>query len=270
VFAYDEGTEGSDRASLSLPGDQDALIQAVAAANPDTVVVLNTGDPVLMPWAGRVASILEMWYPGQEGGAATADVLLGNAEPGGRLPVTFPAAEYDTPVAGSPERYPGVPLAGAPAGQTVEQYSEGIFVGYRWYDHQRLSPLFPFGAGLSYTRFGYSDLRVRAGGPEEGGLDVSFRVRNTGTRPGSEVPQVYIGAPAGAPVPMAERALAGFQRVALQPGQTATVTIHVAGRQLSFWSTDRQAWEVASGSWTVSAGASSRDLRLSSPVRVTG
>jgi len=265
VFAYDEGTEGADRASLSLPGGQDALIEAVAAANPHTVVVLNTGDPVLMPWIDRVAAVLEMWYPGQEGGGATADVLLGRAEPGGRLPVTFPAAEADTPVAGSPERYPGVPLAGAPAGQTVQRYSEGILVGYRWYDQQRIAPLFPFGAGLSYTRFTYSGLRARA---EDGGLDVSFRVRNSGARAGSETPQVYVGPPAAPPVAMADRALAGFTRVTLRPGETADVTIHVPGRALSYWSVDQQAWVAAAGSRTVSVGASSRDLRLSTTVTV--
>jgi beta-glucosidase len=265
VFAYNEGTEGRDRTSLSLPGDQDALIEAVAAANPRTVVVLNTGDPVLMPWVDRVAAVLEMWYPGQEGGWATADVLLGRAGPGGRLPVTFPAAEADTPVAGDPDRYPGVPLAGAPAGQTVQHYSEGILAGYRWYDHQGIAPLFPFGAGLSYTRFTYSDLRVRA---RDGGLDVRFRVRNTGPRTGTEVPQVYVGAPAAAPVPMADRALAGFARVTLQPGESAEVAIHVGGRALSYWSVDAQAWVVAAGPRAVSAGASSRDLRLTATVTV--
>ncbi|TMC05177.1 MAG: beta-glucosidase [Chloroflexi bacterium] len=265
VFAYDEGTEGRDRASLSLPGSQDALIEAVAAANPHTVVVLDTGDPVLMPWVDRVAAVLEMWYPGQEGGAATADVLLGRADPGGRLPVTFPASEADTQVAGSAERYPGVPLAGAPAGQTVEQYSEGILVGYRWYDHQGITPLFPFGAGLSYTRFSYSSLRART---EDGGLEVSFRVRNSGWRTGSEVPQVYVGAPSSAPVPMADRALGGFARVTLRPGETAEVTLHVDSRVLSYWSVDRQAWVIASGTSVVQVGASSRDLRLSTTVAV--
>jgi beta-glucosidase len=216
-----------------------------------------------MPWVDRVSAVLEMWYPGQEGGAATANVLLGRADPGGRLPVTFPAAEADTPVAGSPERYPGVPLAGGPAGQTVEQYSEGILVGYRWYDHQHIAPLFPFGAGLSYTRFTYSGLRVRA---RADGLDVNFRVRNSGSRTGSDVAQVYVGAPSSAPVPMADRALAGFARVTLRPGETAVVTIHVSGRGLSYWSVDRQTWVVASGTRAVQVGASSRDLRLSTTV----
>ncbi len=140
VFAYDEGSEGRDRTSLSLPGNQDALIDAVAAANPRTIVVLTTGDPVLMPWANRVASILEMWYPGQEGADAITALLAGDANPGGRLPDTFLRGAEDAPTA-PPERYPGVNGHGA--------YSEGIFVGYRWYDAQKIDPLFPFGHGLS-------------------------------------------------------------------------------------------------------------------------
>jgi beta-glucosidase len=265
VFAYDEGTEGVDRASLSLPGNQDALIDAVAAANPNTIVVLNTGDPVLMPWLGHVKSVLEMWYPGQEGGPATADLLLGRASPGGKLPVTFPAAEADTPVAGNPLRYPGVPLAGAPAGQTVQEYSEGILVGYRWYDAQHITPLFPFGAGLSYTTFAYSNLKVR---PGKGGYDVTFDVRNSGSRSGSEVAQVYLGAPPNRPAPMAESALAGFSRVILNPHQTAHVTVHIGTRQLSYWSSAQQDWLVAGGQRALRVGGSSRDISLSTTITV--
>jgi beta-glucosidase len=269
VFAYDEGSEGVDRSSLALPGDQDALIERVAAANPHTIVALNTGDPVLMPWVDHVRSVLEMWYPGQEGGPATADVLLGLVNPSGRLPVTFPAAESDSPVAGSPIRYPGVPLQGAPAGQTVQQYSEGILVGYRWYDRQGIRPLFPFGAGLSYTTFTYSDLHVRAGGRGEGGLEVTFRVRNGGSRTGAEVPQVYVGPPPNQPAPMADRALAGFERVTLRAGQTTQITIHVPEQALSYWSTAQQGWVVATGVRPITVGASSRDMRLSTSVAVT-
>lgn len=267
IFAYDEGTEGVDRASLALPGNQDALIEAVAAANPDTIVVLNTGDPVLMPWAGQVKAILEMWYPGQEGGGATADVLLGHANPGGKLPVTFPASQADTPVAGSALRYPGVPLAGAPAGQTVQEYSEGIFVGYRWYDAQHIAPLYPFGAGLSYTTFSYSGLRVRASQHDDG-YDVSFEVRNTGARSGTEVPQVYLGAPPAPAAPMADSALVGFQRVTLGAGQSAHLSIHIGPRQLSYWSTAQQDWVVAGGQRAVRVGSSSRDIRLTASIAV--
>ena len=188
---------------------------AVAAANPRTVVVMNNGAPVLMPWAGQVAAILQMWYPGQEGADATAAILLGEAAPGGRLPVTFPKRAEDAPTA-KPERYPGVDGKGA--------YSEGIFVGYRWYDQEKIEPLFPFGFGLSYTTFAYTNVAVKRAGD---GYDVTFTLKNTGTREGVEVPQVYVGPPPSAPVPMAVKALAGFERVTLAPGASKKVTVHV-------------------------------------------
>jgi beta-glucosidase len=258
VFAYDEGQEGRDRASLELPGDQDALIEAVAGANPRTVVVLNNGAPILMPWADRVAAILQMWYPGQEGADATAALLTGDASPGGRLPVTFPKRAEDAPTS-SPDRYPGVDGHGA--------YSEGIFVGYRWYDRQQIDPLFPFGFGLSYTTFAYSGLTVR---PAADGYDVAFTVRNTGTRAGVDVPQVYIGPPPSPPVPMAVKALAGFERVTLAPGATASVRVHIGPRDLSYWSDSTHAWTVAAGRRAVMVGASSRDIRLTAAIDAGG
>jgi beta-glucosidase len=191
-----------------------------------------------------------MWYPGQEGGDATADLLLGRSNPSGKLPVTFPARESDSPTA-MPERYPGV------NGQ--QSYSEGIFVGYRWYDAKDIAPLFPFGHGLSYTRFRYSGLAVRPAGD---GYDVGFRMRNTGTRRGVEVAQLYLGAPAGSPVPMARQSLAGFQRVDLAPGEERAVTMHVGPPQLSYWATEQHGWVVAPGARTVKVGSSSRDVRL--------
>jgi beta-glucosidase len=251
VFAYDESQEGRDRASLSLPGVQDALIEAVAAANPRTIVVLNNGAPVLMPWADHVAAILQMWYPGQDGAAATASLLLGEVSPGGKLPITFPRRAEDAPTA-DPARYPGVNGHGA--------YSEGILVGYRWYDAKGIAPLFPFGHGLSYTTFAYSNLSVHAGA--DGGLTVRVTVTNTGTRRGADVPQLYVGPPASAPVPMALRQLAGFQRVELDPGRSAQVTIPVGRRELSYWSTTEHGWVVVTGTRTIEVGASSRDLRL--------
>ena len=288
VFAYDEGTEGRDRgtsdqvAGLTLPGYQDALIAAVAAANPRIVVVLNTGDPVYMPWAGSVASILEMWYPGQRGGPATADVLLGKANPGGRLPVTFPTGTNfpsydpgctDTSPTGNCPLYPGVVgpspfLPGATTSyRTITGMAvNGIYEGYRWYDKHDVTPLFPFGYGLSYTTFGYSDLRVRHS--QDSGLDVTFRVRNTGHLTGSDVPQLYLGAPGNQPagVQFAVQSLVGFTRVTLAPGHTQDVTLHVAPRQLSYWSTATQQWVRASGWRTVSIGASSRNLSLHAPI----
>ena len=257
VFVYDEGTEGRDRASLALPGIQDKLVAAVAAANPRTVVVMNNGAPVLMPWADQVAAILQMWYPGQEGAEATAALLLGEASPSGRLPVTFPKRAEDAPTA-MPERYPGVDLKGA--------YSEGIFVGYRWYDREKIEPLFPFGFGLSYTTFAYSNVSVKRAGD---GYDVTFTIKNTGTREGVEVPQVYIGPPATPPVPMAVKALAGFDRVMLTPGTSKPVKVHIDARALSYWATKDHAWRIAAGKRTIVVGASSRDIRLTTDVTVT-
>lgn len=261
VFAFDGvggNTAGSagDRTTLSLPNQQDELISAVAAeaANRKTkvVVVLNTGWPVTMPWLPKVQAVLQMWYPGQEGGWATADLLLGNVSPSGKLPVTFPARDTDTPGASAPERYQGV--------DGVVRYSEGIFVGYRWYDHQGIKPLFPFGHGLSYTSFHYSDLTVCQVGD---GLKVCFTVRNIGSHAGAEVPQVYVGPPNPVPLPMASQVLAGFQRIELASEQKKRVTIRVDARQLSYWSTVDRRWVVATGPRPVYVGSSSRDIRLS-------
>jgi beta-glucosidase len=291
VFAYDEGTEGRDRgisdqvAGLTLPGYQDALIAAVAAANRHTVVVLNTGDPVFMPWAGSVAAILEMWYPGQRGGPATANVLLGNANPGGRLPVTFPSGTQfpsydpnctDTSATGNCPLYPGVvgPSPFLPGATTTYRTItgmavNGIYEGYRWYDKHGVAPLFPFGYGLSYTSFRYTNLSVRHS--RDGGLEVSFRVRNTGRTTGSDVPQVYLGAPGSQPagVQFAVQSLVGFTRITLAPGHARDVTLHIGTRQLSYWSTATQQWVRAGGWRTVSVGASSRDLTLHEAVRVS-
>ena len=291
VFAYDEGTEGSDRggsdqaAGLLLPGYQNSLIQAVAAANPDTVVVLNTGDPVLMPWASSVKSILEMWYPGQEGGLATADVLLGRADPGGKLPVTFPqdATHFpsydpgctDTSVTGNCPLYPGVAgpspfLAGATTSyRTITGMAvNGIFEGYRWYDEHNVAPLFPFGYGLSYTKFDYSKLRVFPSA--DGGLDVSFRIRNVGNAAGSDVPQVYVGPSSRLPssIQQAVRKLVQFQRIELSPGQFENLTLHVTPHWLSSWSSAAQQWVLGTGPRTIWVGSSSRDLPLSATATI--
>ncbi len=256
VFVHEEGTEGRDRPSLALHPDQDAMVETVAAANPRTTVVLHVGAPTLMPWADRVGAILLMWYPGQEGGWATANLLLGRANPAGRLPVTFPRRAEDAPTA-APERYPGVNL--------TARYDEGIFVGYRWYDAQRITPLFPFGHGLSYTTFAYENLRVE---PDGDGLMVRFFVRNTGDRPGSEVSQVYLGPPEHPPVPMAPLHLAGFQRVTLAPGEAKEVSMRIDSRALSYWSVTDHAWVKATGRRPVYVGASSRDLRLQTTIEV--
>jgi beta-glucosidase len=253
VFAW-SGMGGA----LALPEDQDELIRRVAAANPRTIVVLNTGGPVAMPWKDDVRAILEMWYPGQEGGWATADLLLGRANPGGKLPVTFPARIEDAPAraAGHPERM------ASPAA-----YSEGIAVGYRWYDQQSIQPLFPFGHGLSYTRFEYSQLAVKRRGD---GVDVTFTLRNAGSRRGAEVAQAYIGPPAGGPVEFAPKSLAGFVRISLAPGQSRQVVIHIGARALSYWSTATHDWVMAEGSRPIYVGSSSRDIRLRGSISAGG
>lgn len=253
VFVWARSGEFVDAdAQMALPDNQAALIDAVAAANPNTVVVLNTGGPIRMPWLGRVRAVLEMWYPGQEGGWASADLLTGRANPGGKLPITFPAAMTDSP-AGAPDH----PERSIGVDRKIIQ-SEGIFVGYRYYDQNRIAPLFPFGHGLSYTQFAYSNLTVS---PAEGGVDVAFTIRNSGMRAGSEIPQVYLG-PAPGDVPMPPRALAGFTRVALAPGEARTVHIRVPARQFAFWSVEQRGWVTPAGQRPIYVGSSSRDVRL--------
>jgi beta-glucosidase len=252
VFADDNGASSSDLVN-SLAPNQDALIEAVAKANPNTVVVLSTGDPVLAPWLNDVKAVLEMWYPGQEGGTSTAKLLLGKANPGGRLPISWPANGDQTPFAGHPERISG--------DGTKVTFSEGIYMGYRWYDQQKINPLFAFGHGLSYTQFDYSGLEIRQ---ERDGLEVSFFVQNTGTVKGSDVPQVYLGPPTRPPasVQFAPQKLVAFRRLEVGPGDRERVTLHVSRLELSYWSTQDQDWILPAGERDVYIGASSRDIRL--------
>ncbi|MGW2639146.1 glycoside hydrolase family 3 C-terminal domain-containing protein [Streptomyces sp. NPDC001348] len=258
VFAYDDGTEGFDRKNLSLPADQNGLISAVADANPNTIVVLNTGSSVAMPWLSRVKAVLDTYYPGENGAQATARLLYGDVNPSGRTTQTFPASESATPVAGDPRRYPGV--------DDQENYSEGVYVGYRWYDKEKAAPLFPFGYGLSYTSFGYRDLRVRQ---RHGELTVSFTLRNTGTRDGDEVAQVYVGASPRTTAPQAVRSLGGYRKVRLRAGQSKTVRIRVDAQQLKYWNTSSHSWVFGTGHREVWVGSSSRTLPLHGGVDVT-
>ncbi|MBW5484837.1 glycoside hydrolase family 3 C-terminal domain-containing protein, partial [Streptomyces bambusae] len=251
LFAYEDAGEGADRTGLALPGGQAALIEAVTAANPRTTVVLNTPAGVTMPWLERTGAVLQMYYPGQEGAAATADVLFGDADPGGRLTQTFPADEHVHPVAGDPARYPGV------GGR--QEYTEGIHVGHRWYDAQEAAPLFPFGHGLSYTTWRYEKLTVR---PERGGLRVEFTVRNTGRRKGTDVAQVYVGPSPELRLDQPVRALAGYRRLTLAPGRSQRITLDLDARALSSWDAEQHTWVVGKGLREVFAGRSSRDLPL--------
>lgn len=240
---------------FGLPGDQDKLVEDVAAVNPNTIVVLNTSQPVALPWVDKVKGVLEMWWPGDEGGWATANILLGKVSPAGRLPVTW--GKKLTDYAATDPRYPERSYKGVD-GKTT--YSEGVNVGYRWFDKENIAPLFPFGYGLSYTTFKYSGLKVdKADG---GGLDVTVNIQNTGNMNSDEVPQVYLSAPSEIPdgVQFPVRALVAFDRVYIKAGETKKVTLHVPERQMQYWSTKEQKWEMPGGKRTVGVGSSSRDL----------
>src|SRR5581483_6774616 len=243
VFAYDQEQEGRDRTTLALPNGQDQLVAAVAQANPRTIVVLDTGGPVLMPWLDQVAGALESWYPGQRDGDAVAAILFGDAEPSGRLPQTFPASDTSVP-ASTPEQWPG-----SGDGQDAA-FSEGLEVGYRWYDENKVAPLFPFGYGLSYTRFAYDHLRVRRTGPL---VTVTFTIRNVGTRKGTEIPQLYVDDPRAAGEP--PKQLAGYQRVFLRPHRSAVVTMTLMRRAFAYWDSAATKWRVAPGLYRILVGS---------------
>jgi beta-glucosidase len=243
--------------TFGLPGEQDKLVEEVAAVNPNTIVVLNTSQPVALPWVDKVKAVLEMWWPGDEGGWSTANLLLGKTSPAGRLPVTWAKRLED--YAATDPRYPERSHKGVD-GKTT--YSEGVNVGYRWFDKEKIEPLFAFGHGLSYSTFEYSGLKVERG--MDGGLSVSLTIKNTGGVDSDEVPQVYLGAPdkipGGAEFPV--RSLVAFDRVHLAAGESKTVTLQVALRQLQYWSTTNGKWVTADGKRTLSVGGSSRNLRL--------
>lgn len=253
VFLWTRG-----RPDFGLPGDQDKLVDAIASVNSNTIVVLNTSQPVAMPWLPKVKAVLEMWWPGDEGGWATAKTLLGQADPGGHLPITWAKRLEDYPATdpAHPER-----SARGVDGKTT--YSEGVLVGYRWFDAQQIEPLFPFGYGLSYTHFELSEPHVDR--RSDGGARVTVQVRNTGKASGDAVPQVYADAPADKPAgaQFAPRALAGFDRVTVSPGETKTVTIEVPLRSLQFWSAQENNWKTPAGSRVLHVGLSSRDLAVS-------
>jgi beta-glucosidase len=243
-------TEGIDRTSIALPAGQDELVEAVAKANPRTVVVLATGAPVLMPWVDRVDGIVQAWFGGQEVGNALAGILFGDINPSGKLPVTFLRAWEDTPVLSS---YPGR------EGKT--EYAEGIFVGYRYYDREKKEVLFPFGHGLSYTQFSYGPLTVMTpSGSSKRARAVSIEVTNSGGRPGEEVVQIYVG-DRHAPVPRPPAELKAFAKVSLAPGEKKTVLFTLDESSFAYFDTPSGRWTVAPGTFEILAGSSSRDIR---------
>jgi beta-glucosidase len=245
VFAH-QWTAESEDTSLALPDNQDALIEAVAAANARTIVVLETGGPVLMPWLGHVRAVLEAWYPGTSGGEAIARVLAGEVDASGRLPITFPRNETQLP-------RPHLDDGSAHPGAAFDvNYNEGDAVGYKWFERRKLMPLFPFGFGLSYARFSYAGLAARTNGQ---GLSVSFEVRNLSNRSGNDVPQVYIS-PASGQWTVPQR-LGGWKKVSLAPGGLQHVELTVDPRLLAVWDEASHDWTIKGGLYRVMLGTSS-------------
>jgi beta-glucosidase len=259
-----------DLDSLSLPGHQDDLIAKVAEANPHTVVVLENGSPVTMPWAGQVAGIVEAWYPGSRGAEAVARVLFGDVNPSAKLPITFPKSDEDLPhptmvkppkesttQGGGPDVWNKI-AKGLPAFQIA--YDERLKVGYKWYDAERKDVLFPFGYGLSYTSYSYSGLKLTSGKS----VRLSFQLANTGTRAGSEIAEVYAALPASAAEP--PKRLVGWSKVKLDPGESKEVTIEIDPWYLSIFNVERDTWQLLHGEYTFLVGGSSRDLPLKASV----
>jgi beta-glucosidase len=257
VFASDNyGHEEADNTTLNLPNSQDALIAAVAAANPNTIVVLNDNSAILMPWLNQVAGVFEGFYDGQEVGQAITALLFGDVNPSGHLPISFPTSLTALP-ASTTAQWPGT--------NGTVQYSEGLDIGYRWYDANNVTPLFPFGFGLSYTSFSFSNLQVGAMSGNQ--ATVTATVTNTGSRAGTEVAQLYVGDPAPAGEPPHQ--LKGFQRITLNPGASATVTFTVTAHDLASWDTTSSNWIAGAGSYQILVGDSSRNLPLSAAINLS-
>ena len=251
-------TEGADRTSLDMPAVQNELIEKLAAVNKKVVVVLHNGAPVAMPWVDKVAAILECYLGGENIGTAQINLLFGKANPCGKLAETFPLRLEDTPCYLT---YPG-------NGRTCV-YTEGIFVGYRWYDSRNMPVLFPFGHGLSYTSFEYSDLKVsKTAFKDNEGCEVSITIKNTGSVEGKEIAQLYVSDKTGVEI-RPEKELKGFEKVSLKPGESKTVTFKLDQRSFAYWNTDINNWYAPSGKYILSVGASSRDIRATVEVDVT-
>jgi beta-glucosidase len=271
VFAYRWASEGMDLKDLSLPHNQDAIISAVAEANPHTIVVLETGNPVTMPWVDKTAAILEAWFAGSDGASAVGNVLFGTVNPSGKLPNTFPKSEADLPHptitmpppasshfdgAATPEKW----AAGLPPFEMT--YDEGVKVGYKWYDAENKKPLFPFGFGLSYTTYRYSGLQVTPGEKTK----VTFTVTNTGSRAGTEIAEVYAGLPSAAQEP--PKRLVGFTRVKLNPGEKKNVTVEIEPKYLSIFDEQKDDWSLLPGDYSIMVGGSSDSLPLKGTVNL--
>jgi beta-glucosidase len=271
VFAYQWESEGMDLDNLSLPDGQDDLIARVAAANPHTLVVLETGSPVTMPWADRVSAILEAWYAGSRGAEAVARVLFGEVNPSAKLPITFPKSEADLPhpilvkppkastTNGEPDAWKTI-AKGLPPFQVT--YDEGLKVGYKWYDAERKQALFPFGYGLSYTTYSYSDLKVTPGKS----VHLSFKVTNTGNRAGAEIAEVYAALPESAGEP--PKRLVGWSKVKLNGGESKEVKVELDALYLSIFNVERDAWQLVPGEYTFLVGGSSQSLPLKEAVNL--
>jgi len=263
VMVGDSETEGKDH-SLTLSGNQDELIEAVAGANPHTILVLKTGSAIFMPWLDKVPAILEAWYPGEEDGNAVAAVLFGDFNPSGKLPITFPKRLDDLP-ANTPEQYPGI--------QGTARYSEEISVGYRHFDAKKIEPLFPFGYGLSYTTFAYKNLAINSHNissdpNSEQSAIIDVDAINTGKRSGEAVVQLYLGMPSSEAVPQPPAQLKGFEKVALKPGQTRHVRLKLNARSFSYWDVNTHGWKIAPGNYRIMVGSSSRDLALQGGLKI--
>lgn len=246
-------TEGNDREALELPGEQNALIEALVAANPNTVVVNNSGSPVAMPWLEHVPAMIQTWFAGQEFGNALVDLITGKANPSGKLPITFPHRLEDTPAFTS---YPGE------FGKV--HYGEGVFVGYRWYDSRQIEPLLPFGFGLSYTQFELTDIEVDYA---DDIYTVTCDIKNIGHITGQETIQVYVS-PLDKAVARPEQELKGFTKVKLKPGEQRSVKVELDKEALAHWDVDANDWRVHKGEYDIRVGTSSRDIRLTKIIRV--
>jgi beta-glucosidase len=271
VFVYQWESEGMDLPSLALSGNQNELVSQVAAANPHTIVVIESGTAVTMPWVNNVGGILEVWYGGSRGAEALANILFGDVDPSGKLPMTFPRSDADLPHPTIVQPPPGTHghegpnhwkevAKGFPAFQI--HYDEGLRVGYKWYDAENKPVLFPFGYGLSYTTYSYSNLKVEPGATTR----VSFTVTNTGNRPGAEIAEVYAALPPNAGEP--PKRLVGWSKIPLSPGENKEVTLEIEPKLLSIYDVSKNGWELVPGNYTFLVGGSSQNLPLKQAVEL--